>query len=106
MSERQSVQPLCLNRAPRTSAVQAAAKISTQQNERRKRKRGEEVPVNESTEKVGGGIDETIEAIVQNMQSEDVIQSELEDGESDGSSASDNQGNFYSIFISYIVGRL
>lgn len=53
---------------------------------------------------MGGGIDETIEAIVQNMQSEDVIQSELEDGESDESSASDNQGNFYSIFSSYIFG--
>ena len=35
-----------------------------------------------------------------------MIQSELEDGESDESSASDNQGNFYSIFSSYIFGCL
>ena len=106
MSERKSVQPLCLNRAPRSSAVQAAAKIKTQQNDRRKGKRGEEVTVNEFSEKAGGGIDESIEAIVQNMQREDVIQSELETGESDESSTSDNQGNFYSIFSSYIFGCL
>ena len=48
-----SVQPLCTNRVPRPSAVQA--KISTQQS--RKRKRTEGAPVKETV--VSDGIDET-----------------------------------------------